>query len=161
MEPVTERALTRRQALRQSARVAGLLALTGLVPAHAAVAASRAAFDALSVEAALRALGTGAAPLESADVVLGAPDIAENGAVVPLTVSSTLAGIQSLVILVEKNPSILCAVFHLSDAVDANLSTRIKMDQSSPVYGVALMRDGRALFARKDVQVTVGGCGGE
>jgi sulfur-oxidizing protein SoxY len=156
-----DRVLTRRQALHCSARVAGLLALTGLVPAHAAVAAGRAAFDAPSVNGALQALGAGAAPLESAEVTLTAPDIAENGAVVPLTVSSLLTGIQSLVILVEKNPSILCAVFHLSDAVDANLSTRIKMDQTSPVYGVALMQDGRALFARKDVQVTVGGCGGD
>ena len=154
MNPGPSPIWSRRQALRRAAQLAGLLALTGLVP-------TRAAFDALSVNATLQALGATAPPLESAEVTLSAPDIAENGAVVPLTVSSTLTGIRSLAILVEKNPNILCAVFHLSDAVDANLATRIKMDQSSPVYGVALLADGRAVFARKDVQVTVGGCGGE
>ncbi len=62
--------------------------------------------------------------------------------------------------LVEKNPSALIAVFNLTDSVDANISTRAKMGQSSDVYAVAIMNDGRALFAKKEVKVTLGGCGG-
>lgn len=150
--------MSRRDALQRAVHVAGLLAACGLCPALAAIN-SRAAFDALSVDAALRALGAGSIPEESSAVTLTAPDIAENGAVVPIGVASELAGIRSLVILVEKNPSILCAVFHTSDAVLARIATRIKMDQSSAVYAVALMHDNKAFFARKEVQVSVGGCG--
>jgi len=54
----------------------------------------------------------------------------------------------------------LVAMFHVSDAVDANFLTRAKMGQSSDVYAVAIMADGKALFAKKEVKVTLGGCGG-
>jgi sulfur-oxidizing protein SoxY len=62
--------------------------------------------------------------------------------------------------LVEKNPNILAAMFDLTDAVDPNISTRVKMGQSSNVYAVAMMGDGKVLFAQKEVRVTLGGCGG-
>jgi len=65
-----------------------------------------------------------------------------------------------LLIMVEKNPSSLVAMFHVTDAVDANFSTRAKMGQSSDVYAVAIMNDGKALWAKKEVKVTLGGCGG-
>jgi sulfur-oxidizing protein SoxY len=63
-------------------------------------------------------------------------------------------------ILVEKNPNTLAASFDVSDAVESNFSTRVKMGQSSDVYAVAITSDGRALFAKKEVKVTLGGCGG-
>jgi sulfur-oxidizing protein SoxY len=63
-------------------------------------------------------------------------------------------------LLVEKNPNVLAAAFDVSDAVDPNFSTRVKMGQSSNIYAVALMRDGKVLFAQKEVKVTLGGCGG-
>ena len=88
------------------------------------------------------------------------PDIAENGAVVPLGASTSLPGVKRLMIVVEKNPDPLVAVFNLTDAVDANISTRAKMGQSSDVYAVAVMADGRTLYAKKEVKVTLGGCGG-
>ena len=97
---------------------------------------------------------------ESKDVTVIGPDIAENGAVVPLGASTNLSGVKQMLVLVEKNPSALIAMFHVSDAVDANFSTRAKMGQSSDVYAVAIMADGRALFAKKEVKVTLGGCGG-
>jgi len=97
---------------------------------------------------------------ESKDVTITGPDIAENGAVVPLGASTTLAGVKHLLIMVEKNPSALVAMFNVTDAVDANFSTRAKMGQSSDVYAVAIMNDGRALWAKKEVKVTLGGCGG-
>jgi len=102
----------------------------------------------------------GSAPVESKDVTLTAPDIAENGAVVPLGVATTLAGVKHMLLLVEKNPSALVAKFDVTPAVDANFATRAKMGQSSDVYAVAIMYDGKALFAKKEVKVTLGGCGG-
>ena len=65
-----------------------------------------------------------------------------------------------MLILVEKNPSTLVAAFNVNDTVDANFSTRAKMGQSSDVYAVAIMADGKALWAKKEVKVTLGGCGG-
>jgi sulfur-oxidizing protein SoxY len=68
--------------------------------------------------------------------------------------------VKRLLLLVEKNPSALAAVFDVSDAVDANVNTRVKMGQSSNVFAVALMGDGKVLFAAKEIKVTLGGCGG-
>jgi sulfur-oxidizing protein SoxY len=102
----------------------------------------------------------GSAPADSKDVTITAPDIAENGAVVPIGLSTALPGVKKLLVLVEKNPSVLSAMFDVSDAVDANFSTRVKMGQSSNVYAVALLGDGKVLYAQKEVKVTLGGCGG-
>ena len=79
---------------------------------------------------------------------------------VPFAVSTTLPGVKQLLILVEKNPATLVAVFNVSENVESSFSTRSKMGQSSDVYAVALMTDGRALYAKKEVKVTLGGCGG-
>ncbi len=150
---------TRRQHLQQSAIVAGMLASTGLFPQFAHAAFNKAAFDAKSIADALKAYGAGA-PSESKDVTITAPDIAENGAVVPLGASTSLPNVKQLLILVEKNPSSLVAMFNVTDSIDAAVSTRAKMGQSSDVYAVALTTDGKALFAKKEVKVTLGGCGG-
>jgi sulfur-oxidizing protein SoxY len=149
---------TRRETLKQSAIVAGLLAATGLFP-RIALAYNKGAFEAKTVADAVKAFG-GSAPAESKDVTLTAPDIAENGAVVPLGVATTLAGVKQVLILVEKNPSALVAKFDVSDAVESNFLTRAKMGQSSDVYAVAITADGNAHFAKKEVKVTLGGCGG-
>jgi sulfur-oxidizing protein SoxY len=151
---------TRREMLTTSARVAGLLAAAGLLPATAQAAWSQAAFDAKSVADAAKALGGAGAPVESKDVTLTGPDIAENGAVVPVGCSTALAGVKRMMILVEKNPSVLAAVFDVSDAVEASFNTRVKMGQSSNVYAVAMMGDGKVLFSGKEIKVTLGGCGG-
>jgi sulfur-oxidizing protein SoxY len=150
---------TRRETLKQSAIVAGLLAATGLFPRMAFAAYNKSAFDAKTIADAVKALG-GGAPAESKDVTLTAPDIAENGAVVPMGVATTLAGVKQMLILVEKNPSALVAKFDVGDAVEPNFSTRAKMGQSSDVYAVAITADGKAHFAKKEVKVTLGGCGG-
>ena len=152
---------TRRALMRRSAAVAALLAGAGLLPSAAFAQAgwNKAAFDAKTLEEALKALGA-AKPVESKDVIVTAPDIAENGAVVPVAASSALAGVKRIVFLVDKNPSPLAAVFELTDAVDANVATRVKMAQTANVIAVALMADNRVLFAQKEVKVTLGGCGG-
>jgi sulfur-oxidizing protein SoxY len=150
---------TRRKMLVQSAQVAGLLAAAGLLPSLAHAAWSQAAFDAKTLAEAVKALG-GGAPAESKDVTITGPDIAENGAVVPVGCSTTLAGVKRLALMVEKNPNALAAVFDVSDAVEANIATRVKMGQSSNVFAVAMMADGKVLYAQKEIKVTLGGCGG-
>ena len=150
---------TRREMIAHSAQVAGLLAAAGLLPTAAQAAWSQAAFDARTLADATKALG-GSAPIESKDVTVTGPDIAENGAVVPIGVSTALPGVKRMLVLVEKNPSVMSAMFEVSDAVDANFSTRVKMGQSSNVMAVAMMADGKVLFAQKEVKVTLGGCGG-
>ena len=150
---------TRREMLSKSATVAGLLATAGLLPAPAYAAWTQAAFDAKNMADAVKALG-GGAPTESKDVTITGPDIAENGAVVPVGCACALPGVKRLLLLVEKNPSVLAAVFDVSDAVDASFSSRVKMGQSSNVIAVAMMADNRVLFAQKEIKVTLGGCGG-
>jgi sulfur-oxidizing protein SoxY len=150
---------TRRLALQQSAAVAAMLAAAGLLPAAAHAAYNKAAFDAKNVADVLKALGAGA-PTESKDVTITGPDIAENGAVVPLGAATTLAGVKKLLVLVEKNPNTLVAAFDVSDAVEPNFLTRAKLGQSSDVYAVAVTGDGKAFYAKKEVKVTLGGCGG-
>lgn len=149
---------TRRETLQQSLAVAGLLAAAGFFPRDA-LAFNKAAFEAKSVADTVKAYGAGA-PAESKDVTLTAPDIAENGAVVPMGVATTLPNVKHLLVLVEKNPSALVAKFDVSDAVVPNFATRAKMGQTSDVYAVAITNDGKALYAKKEVKVTLGGCGG-
>ena len=148
----------RRETLKQSLAVAGLLGATGLFPQYA-LAFNKPAFDAKTIADALKAYGA-AAPAESKEVTLTAPDIAENGAVVPVAAATTLPGVKSILLLVEKNPNALSAKFDVSDAVEANFATRVKMGQTSDVYAVAVTADGKAFYAKKEVKVTLGGCGG-
>jgi sulfur-oxidizing protein SoxY len=150
---------TRREMLARSASVAAALAGLGLLPAAAQAAWSQAAFEAKNMADLMKALGT-SAPAESKDVSITGPDIAENGAVVPVGAATTLAGAKRLLLLVEKNPSMLAAVFELSDAVEPNISTRVKMGQSSNVMAVAITADNKVFFAQKEIKVTLGGCGG-
>lgn len=153
---------TRRKMLSQSAQLAAMLATLGLLPhtAQAQVAGyNTTAFDAKTMTDLMKALG-GATPVESKDVTITGPDIAENGAVVPVGASTTLPGVKRLLLLVEKNPAMLSAMFDVTDAVEANFLTRVKMGQSSNVFAVAMMADGKVLYAAKEIKVTLGGCGG-
>jgi len=150
---------SRREILQRSAVVAGLLAATGLFPQYANAAFNKGAFDAKTLADAYKGLGIGL-PVQSPGVHIQAPDIAENGAVVPIGATSALSGVKQILFLVEKNPTVLIAVFNLSDSVDAAILTRTKMAQSSDVYAVAVMNDGKVLYAKKEVKVTLGGCGG-
>jgi sulfur-oxidizing protein SoxY len=151
--------LTRRESLARAGSVLALLAGAGLLPRAAQAAWSQAAFDAKGLADAVKALG-GGAPAESKDVTLTAPDIAENGAVVPVACACALPGVKRLALLVEKNPNALAAVFDVSEAIEPSFSTRVKMAQSSNVYAVAMMDDGKVLYTQKEVKVTLGGCGG-
>ncbi|MBU6257542.1 MAG: thiosulfate oxidation carrier protein SoxY [Burkholderiales bacterium] len=158
--------IQRREMLTRSTQVAGMLAALGLLPGLSgpALAAdapgyNAAAFNAKSMADVMKALGA-AAPTESKDVTITGPDIAENGAVVQVGAASTLPGVKRLLLLVEKNPATLSAMFDISDAVEPQITTRVKMGQSSNVYAVALTGDGKVHYAAKEVKVTLGGCGG-
>jgi len=156
-QPVSVALLQRRDILRHALVLGGLLAAAGY-PQYARANASKAAFDARTLDEAVKAAG-GARMAESRDVTLTAPDVTENGAAVSIGAATALSGVRAVLVLVEKNPSPLAAIFRVTDAVDANFTVRVKMGQTSPVYAVALMADGRALWARREVQVTAGGCG--
>ena len=137
-----------------------LLAGAGIVLPNIAVAAdwNKAAFEGKSISDAFKALGTGA-PANSADILLKAPDIAENGAVVPVGIESKIPGTQSIALLVEKNPSPLAAAFDIPAGTEAIVATRVKMGETSNVYAL-VKANGKYFVAKKEIKVTLGGCGG-
>lgn len=119
---------------------------------------NKAAFDAKDLAGAMK--GTGAAsPADSADIVLKAPDIAENGAVVPIEVTSNIPNTESISVFVEKNPFPLAASFDFANGAVPSVAVRLKMAQTSNVKVVA-KAGGKYYAATKEVKVTVGGCGG-
>ncbi len=129
-----------------------------LLPRLALAEWPKAAFEAKEVDAALKALGAEGAT-ESADIVVKAPDIAENGAVVPIQINTTLANVESIALIAEKNPIPLIANFKFAENGAGYVSTRIKMGATSNV--MALVKAGGKYYsAKKEVKVTVGGCGG-
>lgn len=115
-------------------------------------------FDAKGLEEALKAMGADK-PAESADVTLVASDIAENGAVVPVSVISKAPNTQFIAILVEKNPNAMAASFNIPAGTEPSVSTRIKMGGTSNVHAL-VKADGKWLVATKEIKVTLGGCGG-
>ena len=141
------------------AALMSLLAAAGIItPGMALADWNKTAFDAKSMADTLKALGA-ASPAESKDVQVTGPDIAENGAVVPVGVASTLPNITMVAILVEKNPNALAASFILPEGTEANVQTRIKMGQTSNIYAL-VKSDGKFFVATKEIKVTLGGCGG-
>lgn len=141
--------------------VMGLAVAAGLIKPEEARAAqewNKAAFATRSVADTVKALGgTSASP--SDQVVLSVPDIAENGAVVPVVVASKAPNTQMIAILIEKNPNTLAASFDIPEGTEPSVTTRVKMGQTSKVYAL-VKADNKYLVAEKEVKVTLGGCGG-
>ncbi|HLF38785.1 MAG TPA: thiosulfate oxidation carrier protein SoxY [Burkholderiales bacterium] len=131
----------------------------GLVSSGQVLAANwnKAGFESKALADVMKSLGaTGA--VESKDIVITAPDIAENGAVVPVAVTSRLPKTQQISIVSEKNPFPLAATFDVSGGSEGYVSARIKMGQTSDVWAV-VKADGKYFTARKEIKITVGGCG--
>ena len=125
----------------------------------AAQAWNKNAFEAKTMDETMKAFG-GGSPAQSKDIAfLSTPDIAENGAVVPVGVSSSIPKTESIAILIEKNPNMLAASFDIPTGTDPSVSTRVKMGQSSNVYAL-VKADGKYYVASKEIKVTLGGCGG-
>ena len=146
----------RRTFLRLSA--AALAVGSGLAKSGHALAAvwNKAGFEAKALPDAIKSLGATGAP-DSKDIVITAPDIAENGAVVPIAVASRIPNTRSISILAEKNPFPLAATFDVSGS-EAYVSTRIKMGQTANVRAI-VQADGKFYTAAKEVKITIGGCG--
>ncbi len=153
---------SRRKALQTSGGITimALAAAAGLFKTGAAYAGgwNRPAFEAKNLQDTVKALG-GMPAMESKDISITSPDIAENGAVVQVAVSSKLAKTESIAILVEKNPNALSANFFLLDNTEPFILTRVKMAETSNVYAL-VKADGKYFYAVKEVKVTLGGCGG-
>ncbi|CAK0766840.1 sulfur-oxidizing protein SoxY [Gammaproteobacteria bacterium] len=146
----------RRNVLRMMAMI-GLMASTGLITQAQALEWNSQAFDGKNMDDVLKALGGGSAN-QSAEVMLELPDIAENGAVVPVGVSTSLNA-QEIAIIVEKNPKPLAAHFILPAGAEPFVATRVKVKETSNVHALVKV-DGKWLFVTKEVKVTHGGCGG-
>ena len=146
----------------QQGGMAGVLASLGALgwlPAQAqAQDWNRVAFEARALEDVLKALGGGGAA-RSDQITLTAPEIAEHGAVVPVTAGSRLPATEGLAILVEKNPNMLAALFQFPPGTLPEVNTRVKMAQTCNVF--ALARTGGGFFyTTREVKITLGGCGG-
>ena len=146
----------RRSVLKYSA-IFGLMASAGLISVAQAQEWNKAAFEGKSLDDVFKILGAGS-PDKSGAITLNAPDIAENGAVVPVGITTTLKA-EQMAILVEKNPSALAAQFFIPAGTEPFVTSRIKMGQTSNVYGL-VKADGKWSMAVKEVKVTLGGCGG-
>jgi len=147
-------------------RTGGLGALIAAVASGAlrpadvfAAARNDGAFEAQSLAAAMKALGITGAQNSSA-IAIRAPDIAENGAVVPVDITSNIPGTQSISLFVDKNPFPYIGTFDVSKGTDPYVHVRIKMGKSSDVRVVVATADGKYYQAAKEVKVTIGGCGG-
>ena len=152
----------RRTFLKSSAAASavGIAVSAGLITPRSVFAAwPKAAFEATDVNAALSGAVGGTSMADSSDIKVKAPDIAENGAVVPITVTSDIAGTESISILVPNNNTPLAASFNLGKNADGFISTRIKMGKTSDVV-VVVKAGGKLYTAKKEVKVTIGGCGG-
>ena len=143
-----------------AAGAAGMAVSAGLLTPRAVLAAwPTAAFDAKSVPDALAAL-MGSDKLDGSDkITIKAPDIAENGAVVPVSVETSIEGVSSISIISEKNAAPLSASFNLGSGTEGFVATRIKLAKTMSV--IAVVKSGDKLYSTgKEVKVTIGGCGG-
>jgi sulfur-oxidizing protein SoxY len=153
----------RRDVLRAGGGVAlaSLLAATGVLRSGAASAQAwnKAAFEAHGLDATLKALGIGKPPTSKDVTFVSTPDIAENGAVVPIGVASAIPKTESIAILIENNPSMIAGIFEIPAGTEPAVSTRVKMGETSNVYAL-VKADGKYYLAMKEIKVTLGGCGG-
>ncbi|WP_293267777.1 thiosulfate oxidation carrier protein SoxY [Neptunomonas sp.] len=151
--------IDRRTVVKAIAMGGALMGASVLMPRIALAAWSKEAFEAKEQTAAMKALFGSDGLEESAEVNLKAPDIAENGAVVPVTVTSSMSGVESMSIFIEGNPSPLAAEFMIPVGTKADVSTRVRMGKTTKVTAV-VKANGKLYSAAKEVKVTIGGCGG-
>lgn len=152
----------RRMFLRNSMVATGLGIAVGaglLSPGRILAAWPKAAFDAKTIDEAMKDFPGGAKAAASKDIVVEAPDIAENGATVTVIIKTTLPHVEQMWLMVPKNNNPLTSSYVLTSDVESNITGRIKMRESSDV--IAIVKAGGKYFtAKKTVKVTLGGCGG-
>ncbi len=152
----------RRSFIKRSAAVSalGVAVSAGLITPRTVLAAwPKAAFEATDVNGAVSGTFGSDAMADSGDITLKAPEIAENGAVVPITVTSDIAGTEAISILIPGNPTPLTATFKMGGNAAGFVSTRVKMSKTSDVL-VVVKAGGKLYSSKQEVKVTIGGCGG-
>ncbi len=151
---------SRRKAIKTGGGVLAMLFAAGILKPDTVLAQTlnESAFSMKTLADAMRAIGA-QSPAASDAIVIKAPSIAENGAVVPVSVESKLPGTESITLLVEKNPTPLVASFGIPAGTEGSVSTRVKMGQSSDVYAL-VKADGKFFVAKQEIKITLGGCGG-
>ena len=137
----------------------GVAASAGLLMPKTVLAAwPKSAFDAKDMDGALNSLYKSASHSMSGDIKIKAPDIAENGAVVPITISTTMKA-SSIAVLIKENPVPLACSYELGGNTLGFVSCRVKMGKTSDL--IAVVKSGGKLHsATRKVKVTIGGCGG-
>lgn len=154
--------IKRRLFLKQAAASSVVIAAAGaglLTPTAVLAAWPEKAFEAKSMNDVLNSLLGTTKSSKSGDITIKAPEIAENGAVVPITVSTKKSKVESIVVLVEKNDLPLACSFNLGSNTEGFIKTRVKMGKTSNL--TAIIKSGGKLFSKsREVKVTIGGCGG-
>ena len=148
---------SRRTAIKTTGAFATLVSLGIITQSQAQAAVDRTSFQVKTLDDALKAIG--GTPATSDQVSVVSPDIAENGAVVPVGATSKLANTTEIYLIVEKNPTPLSCAFFIPAGTAADVQTRLKMGQSTNVVAV-VKADGKLFSASKETKVTLGGCGG-
>lgn len=152
----------RRRNFLQAGAVLSFAVMTGVLTTQEAFAAeaqwNKELFEATDNEGVFKALGA-SAPENSEKVKLVAPDIAENGAVVPIALSADLENVTMMAFLIPENPNTMTGMFTIPEGTEANIATRVKMAKTSDIFGLVKAGD-KYYLARKEVKVTLGGCGG-
>jgi sulfur-oxidizing protein SoxY len=148
---------SRRNAIKTTGAFATLVSLGIITQSQAQAAVNADSFKVKTLDDALKAIG--GTPATSDQVTVVSPDIAENGAVVPVGASSKLPNTTEIYLIVEKNPTPLSCAFFIPAGTEPDVQTRLKMGQSTNVYAV-VKADGKLYSASKETKVTLGGCGG-
>jgi len=153
----------RRKLLKGGASASLLAPLLGsalLIPSRVLAAEwNRPAFTARTIGDALKSYGTANAT-ESRDLVISAPEIAENGAKVEIDITSNVPNTRSLALFADKNPMPLCSAIEFSGVAIPYARIQIKLAETTRLRAVAKTNDGKTYIAFRDVKVTLGGCGG-
>ena len=151
--------MQRRSFLTMSASMLAVATTAALWPLRALAQWVRpdAAFEAKAMDAVFASLG--GVPEASAEIIFGTPDIAENGAVVPVSVTSKIPGTDQIAILVEMNPNPLVAMFMIPEGTEPMVSTRVKVAQTCKLHALA-HANGKWYSTSRETKVTLGGCGG-
>ena len=154
---------TNRRSFIKSSAAAGAFGVAvsaGLITPRAVMAAwPTAAYAATDTNVAIKSALGSSDTTASSDIMLKAPEIAENGAVVPITVTSKIAGTESITLLISKNPTPLTATFNMGKGAEGFVSTRVKMSKTSDLV-VVVKANGKLFSTKKEVKVTIGGRGG-
>lgn len=148
----------RRTVVKAMLACGALVGLGAVIPGVAFAARNKDAFGSDDQVKAMQALFD-AEPADSPDIVLKAPSIAENGAVVPVTVSTEMTNVESISIFVADNPTPLVAEFMIPAGTEAKVATRIRMGKTSTITAV-VKADGKLFSTARETKVTIGGCGG-